>query len=181
MFVQIQTCPKMMRGLSHSRPMLRLFASSPKMLRPSPMNRAAGAALIAGSGLSSVGLSSAACEPIRLVNSTRSAPPGASHVFVSGMLPITPEGKKLVGEPIEVQARAALLNMKEAVQAAGGDLDSVVKVTVYIADIELWPRFNATYSEIFGDCKPARAVVPVPTLHYDFAVEVECTAVVKGV
>ena len=183
----------MMRGLSHSRPMLRLFASSPKMLRPSPMNRAAGAALIAGSGLSSVGLSSAACEPIRLVNSTRSAPPGghyshavvtppgASHVFVSGMLPITPEGKKLVGEPIEVQARAALLNMKEAVQAAGGDLDSVVKVTVYIADIELWPRFNATYSEIFGDCKPARAVVPVPTLHYDFAVEVECTAVVKGV
>ena len=65
--------------------------------------------------------------------------------------------------------------------AAGGDLDSIVKVTVYIADIELWPRFNATYSGIFGDCKPARAVVPVPTLHYDFAVEVECTAVVKGV
>ena len=82
------------------------------MLRPSPMNRAAGAALIAGSGLSSVCLSSAACEPIRLVNSTRSAPPGghyshavvtppgASHVFVSGMLPITPEGKKLVSRNI---------------------------------------------------------------------------------
>ena len=162
------------------------------MLRPSPMNRAAGAALIAGSGLSSVGLSSAACEPIRLVNSTRSAPPGghyshavvtppgASHVFVSGMLPITPEGKKLVGEPIEVQARAALLNMKEAVQAAGGDLDKR-RQGHGVHRGHRRGHASTRRTRNLGDCKPARAVVPVPTLHYDFAVEVECTAVVKGV
>ena len=132
------------------------------------------------------------CAPIRPISTPHCAPPGghysqavvsppgASLAFVSGMLPVTPDGEKLVDAPIEAQAAVALANLKAAVVAAGGDLDSIVKVTVYITDVELWPRFNATYSEFFGPCKPARAVVPVPTLHYGFAVEVECTAVVKS-
>ena len=57
------------------------------------------------------------------------APAGASLVFVSGMLPVTPAGEKLVDAPIEAQASCALENMRAALLAAGADLDSITKVT----------------------------------------------------
>ena len=48
-----------------------------------------------------------------------------------------------------------------------------------MTDGKLWPRFNAAYAEFFGEHRPARAVVPVPSLNHGVSVEIECTAVVK--
>ena len=53
-----------------------------------------------------------------------------------------------------------------------------MKVTVYVASIENWAEFNSAYAEIFGEHRPARAVVPVGPLHYGFGVEVDAVAFV---
>ncbi|HEY6547934.1 MAG TPA: RidA family protein [Vicinamibacteria bacterium] len=118
---------------------------------------------------------------------TGSAAPGGhySHaaaaggfVFVSGQLPIGPDGARDPGLGFGEQSRLALANLKAALDAAGARLEDVVKVTVYVSSIEGWAEFNAAYAELFGSHRPARAVVPVGPLHYGFAVEVEAVAFV---
>jgi 2-iminobutanoate/2-iminopropanoate deaminase len=97
-------------------------------------------------------------------------------VFVSGQLPVTAEGRLLTDAPFEVQARQTLENVGSALRSAGSSVSDLVQVRVYVTDIELWPTFNAIYAEWCGAARPARAVVPVPKLHYGFLIEVEATA-----
>ena len=97
-------------------------------------------------------------------------------VFVSGQLAINPlTGERLTGS-IEEQAEQCLKNIAETLKAAGSDLSRVLKMTVYISDIELWGEVNAVYARIMGDHRPARAVVPVNELHYGFKIEIEAIA-----
>lgn len=114
------------------------------------------------------------------------APPGGhySHavchgdlVFVSGQLGARADGTHTADLPFEDQVRQALANLRAALATAGADLDSVVKLTAYIVDVAHWPRFNAVYAEVMGAAKPARAVVPVPELHYGYLVELDAIAV----
>lgn len=97
-------------------------------------------------------------------------------VFVSGQLPVTPDGQLLADAPFEVQARQTLDNVGAALRSAGSSVGNLVQVRVYVTDIELWPAFNAIYAQWCGAARPARAVVPVPKLHYGFLIEVEATA-----
>lgn len=100
----------------------------------------------------------------------------AGLVFVSGQLPVTADGNLLSDAPFEQQARQVLANVGAALQSAGSSVDKLVQVRVYVTDIGLWPAFNAIYAEWCGAARPARAVVPVPQLHYGFLIEVEATA-----
>jgi 2-iminobutanoate/2-iminopropanoate deaminase len=120
---------------------------------------------------------------------TPNAPKPAGHysqaiihndvVYVSGQLPIDPQtGEKRIGS-IEEQTEQALKNLSEILQAAGSDINHVLKVTVYVSDIGLWDRVNAVYSKFFGEHCPARAVVPTRELHFGFQIEVEAIAAVK--
>ncbi len=97
-------------------------------------------------------------------------------VFVSGQLPVRPDGTHTADQPFEVQARQVLANLFAVLRAAGSSPERVLKVTVYIAGIGHWPEFNRLYAEAFGAAKPARAVVPVPELHHGYLVEVEAVA-----
>jgi reactive intermediate/imine deaminase len=97
-------------------------------------------------------------------------------LFVSGQLPVRPDGSHMADAPFEAQARQVLHNLLAIVQAGGSSPDRLLKVTVYIADIGHWPAFNRIYAEMLGDAKPARAVVPVPELHHGYLVEVEAVA-----
>ncbi|EGB06703.1 hypothetical protein AURANDRAFT_28780 [Aureococcus anophagefferens] len=97
-------------------------------------------------------------------------------LYVSGLLPVMPDGTKLAGKSFEVQATAALQNLRAVLEAAGASPKQLVSVRVYIADIDNWPAFNAMYARFCEDHKPARAVVPVPHLHYGLALEIEATA-----
>jgi len=119
---------------------------------------------------------------------TQNAPQPAGHysqavvhdgiVYVAGQLPIDPQtGEKRVGS-IEEQTEQALKNLFEILKAAGSDVDHVLKTTVYISDIELWGRVNVVYARLFGDHRPARAVVPTRNLHFGFQVEIEAIATV---
>lgn len=99
-------------------------------------------------------------------------------VFVSGQLPIAPDGTKLASEPFAKQVTQALANVEAILNAAGASIASLVQVRVYIVDIECWPEFNEIYAQWCGHARPARAVVPVPRLHYDCAVEIEAVAAI---
>ena len=125
---------------------------------------------------------SKAVEPI----STDAAPKPAGHysqgiahgdlVFVSGQLPVTLEGKALADKSFEEQVRQALANMLFIVAAGGSGPDRVLKVTAFIVGVENWPAFNKIYGEVFGASRPARSVVPVPSLHHGCLIELECIA-----
>jgi enamine deaminase RidA (YjgF/YER057c/UK114 family) len=78
--------------------------------------------------------------------------------------------------PFELQAQQVLANVAAALQGAGSSIGQLLQVRVYITDMAQWPAFNAIYAQWAGTARPARAVVPVPTLHYGCALEVEATA-----
>lgn len=99
-------------------------------------------------------------------------------VFVSGQLPIDAQGVKLVDASFEVQAEQVLANVRAALEGVGSSIAQLAQVRVYIVDVENWATFNQIYAKWAGDARPARAVVPVPHLHYGFGIEVEATAVV---
>ena len=127
-------------------------------------------------------MSNAAPQPI--------APPGLaapgghySHatvangfVFVSGQLPIAPDGTRLAEASFEQQAQQVLENVKTALAAAGSGIDRLVQVRVYLDAIENWPAFNTIYAQWAGDARPSRAIVPTGPLHFGFKVEVEAVA-----
>ncbi|MFC2116069.1 RidA family protein, partial [Bacteroidota bacterium] len=97
----------------------------------------------------------------------------------SGQLPIDPlTGEKNAG-PIEEQTMQVLKNISAVLDASGSSLDQVLKVTIFISDISLWGKVNEVYAEVFGDHRPARAVVPCRDLHFGFNLEVEAIAAVK--
>jgi 2-iminobutanoate/2-iminopropanoate deaminase len=99
-------------------------------------------------------------------------------VFVSGLLPVKPTGEKLTDANVETQITQVLESLEAILTAAGSAKNKVLKCTVYISDIEDWPTINKVYAAFFGEHKPARAVVPVGTLHYGLNVELEAVAAV---
>lgn len=100
-------------------------------------------------------------------------------IFVSGQLPINPETREPETGAIERQTELALRNVEAILQAAGSDLNSVVQMTIYISDMELWGAVNEVYKQVLGAHKPARAIVPVKDLHYGTKIEIQAIAAVK--
>ena len=98
-------------------------------------------------------------------------------VFISGQLPVLPDGTHTADEDFDTQARVVLDNFLAVASAAGAALEDVAKVTVYVVGIDNWPRFNLIYAERMGAHRPARAVVPVPELHHGYLIEIEGVAV----
>lgn len=101
---------------------------------------------------------------------------GGGLVFVSGQLPITPAGERLVDAPFEVQAAQVLANVREALLAAGSSVEQLLQVRVYVDDIAHWPAFDQLYRQWAGAARPARAVVPTGPLHFGLKVEMEAVA-----
>lgn len=122
--------------------------------------------------------------------STTNAPPAGGHysqgvvhdglVYVAGQLPIVPGRTEHVVGSIEEQTEQVLRNVAAVLQAAGSSLARTLQMTIYVTDISLWGRVNATYARILGDHKPARAVVPVGALHYGYQIEVQAIGAVAG-
>ncbi len=99
-------------------------------------------------------------------------------VYVAGQLPIDPFNGQHVSGTIEEQTRRVLENLKIILQASGSDLNHVLQVTIYLTDVNMWSQVNAVYAEVFGDHRPARAVVPTMPLHHGFLIELAATAAV---
>jgi len=125
-------------------------------------------------------------QDIFIVEPPGAAPPGGhySHgvgygdlLFVSGQLGIRKDGSHTADSDFEVQARQALQNLLTVLEAAGSGPQDVLKVTAYVVDVANWPRLDKVYAELMGQARPARAVVPVPALHYGYLVEIDAVAV----
>ncbi|MFE7356208.1 RidA family protein [Streptomyces sp. NPDC057543] len=118
-------------------------------------------------------------------DSPQLAPPAGhySHIathrgvaYISGQLPVTPDGSPLVGESFEAQARQVLSNLDACLATAGTSRDKLISVTVYVTDIGDWPAFDQVYKEWLGASRPVRAVAGARELHYGSAVEVHAVA-----
>lgn len=117
---------------------------------------------------------------------TPTASPPAGHysqavshqgtLYISGQLPVSPDGTHNVAAPFAVQAQLALDNLLAILKAAGGTPADLIKVTVYVAGVKHWPAFDQLYAAALGAHRPARAVVPVPELHHGYLIEIEAVA-----
>lgn len=96
-------------------------------------------------------------------------------VFVSGQLPIN-GATGVMAEGIEAQARQSLENIKAILEEAGLSMASVVKTTVFLADMSLFADMNKVYATFFEGEYPARSAVAVKALPKDALVEIECIA-----
>ena len=98
-------------------------------------------------------------------------------LFVSGQIPLDPQTGKIIGGDIETQTERVLENLKAVVAAEGLTLDSIVKTTIYLSDMNNFSRFNAVYGQYFPESPPARATVEVARLPKDVLIEIEAIAI----
>jgi 2-iminobutanoate/2-iminopropanoate deaminase len=98
-------------------------------------------------------------------------------VFSAGQIGIDPRSGEVVSGGIEAETRQALLNLQAVLQAAGASLENVVKMTVFLRDINEFGRMNGVYAEFFTAKPPARSAVQVAALPRGVAVEIEAIAV----
>jgi 2-iminobutanoate/2-iminopropanoate deaminase len=98
-------------------------------------------------------------------------------VFLAGQLPIDPKTNQTRNGPIEEQAAQVLDNLKAVLAADGMSMDNVVSTTVYVKNLDDFPKLNAVYGKYFTDKPPSRATVQVDRLPKDVAVEISAIAV----
>ena len=101
---------------------------------------------------------------------------GNGFVFCSGQIPADPKTGELVSGSITDQTRQSLSNVKGVIEAAGSSMDRVMKVTVFLKDMNDFSEMNAEYSKWFSDPPPARAAVEVARLPKDVDIEIEAIA-----
>ena len=94
-------------------------------------------------------------------------------VFISGQIPLIPDTMELVTGSIETQIRRVFDNLSAICMAAGGSLDDIVKLTVYLVDMANFPQVNAIMEQYFSAPFPARAAVGVSALPKGAEVEMD--------
>ena len=100
-------------------------------------------------------------------------------LFTSGVIPIDPETNTLVEGDVTVQARQAIGNLKNLIEASGSSMDKVVKTTVFIKDMNDFGKINDIYKDFFTSDFPARSCVEVARLPKDVLIAIEAIATVE--
>ena len=99
-------------------------------------------------------------------------------LFISGQLGVTPSGE-FAGADVKSQAQRSLQNLQAILSEAGLGFESVVKTTIFLADIADFAAVNEIYAEFFNEPYPARSTVAVKTLPKGGLVEIELVAATK--
>ncbi|CAN5762968.1 RidA family protein [soil metagenome] len=99
-------------------------------------------------------------------------------VFTAGQLGIDPRSGELAGDGVAQQAERAIANLEAILVAAGSGLASLVKVTVFLADIDEWSAVNEVYARLIPEPFPARSAFAVKDLPRGARVEIEAVATV---
>ncbi|MFC5714452.1 RidA family protein [Thalassorhabdus alkalitolerans] len=99
--------------------------------------------------------------------------------YSSGQIPLTPE-MEIVEGGVQEQTHQVFQNLKAVLAEAGASLDTVVKATVFIKNMDEFPLINEVYGEYFSEHQPARSCVEVARLPKDVLVEIEVIALIKG-
>ncbi|UXS75404.1 RidA family protein [Staphylococcus chromogenes] len=101
-------------------------------------------------------------------------------VYTSGQIPLNLEGN-IVSDDVETQTKQVFENLKAVLEAAGSDLEHVVKVLVFLSDMENFQKVNEVYGTYFTSHKPARSAVEVACLPKNVKIEIEVIAEVKDI
>ena len=101
-------------------------------------------------------------------------------VYTSGQIALTPEGgDELLSEDVIVQAVRVLKNLEAVLKEAGASMSSVIKTTIFLANMDDFAVVNEVYAEAFGNHKPVRSTVAVKTLPKNALVEIDAVALVE--
>jgi 2-iminobutanoate/2-iminopropanoate deaminase len=103
----------------------------------------------------------------------------AGLVYCSGQIALDPGTGAVVGGDVAGQTEQVLRNLSAVLRAAGADLGSVLRTTVYLRDMADFAAMNEVYTRAFGEARPARATVAVLGLPKDVRVEIDCIAAVN--
>lgn len=101
-------------------------------------------------------------------------------LFTSGQIPLDTEGN-IVSDDVKEQTKQVLDNLSVVLEEAGSDLNSVVKATIFISDMNEFQQINEVYGSYFSEHQPARSCVEVARLPKDVKVEIEVVGKVKGI
>ena len=101
-------------------------------------------------------------------------------MFISGQIPLDPNTGDLVSESIEDQAKQVLNNVKSICEAAGHSLDDIVKISIFLTDLNNFAVVNDVMKEYFSEPYPARATVEVSGLPLGVNVEIEAIVLLNG-
>ena len=97
-------------------------------------------------------------------------------VYSSGQLPLVPETGELISDDVKKATRQSLENVKAIVEASGSSVEKIVKVNIFLDDVNDFAAVNEAYAEFFGDHKPARSCVEVGKLPKNGLLEIEAIA-----
>ena len=96
-----------------------------------------------------------------------------NFVFISGQIPLDPATMEIVDGDFEARARRVFESLKALSEASGGSLNQIVKLTIYLTDLDNFATVNSVMSEYFDEPFPARAALGVASLPKGVDVEAE--------
>jgi reactive intermediate/imine deaminase len=99
-------------------------------------------------------------------------------VYLSGQIPLDPEKMTLVSENIDDQINQVFLNLRSVCEAAGGDLSNIVKLNIFLTDLDHFSIVNEIMSQYFTAPYPARAAIGVKSLPKGSKVEMDGVVVI---
>jgi reactive intermediate/imine deaminase len=114
----------------------------------------------------------------RAIGTYSQAVKAGNTLYLSGQIPLVPETMAMVEGDMEAQIRRVLDNLQAVARAAGGDLDDLVKLNVYLTDLAHFPLVNQVMAEYFSAPYPARAAIGVASLPRGAGVEMDAVMVV---
>jgi reactive intermediate/imine deaminase len=99
-------------------------------------------------------------------------------VYLSGQIPLHPDTMTLISPEFAAQAEQVFLNLQEVCKAAGGSLDKIVKLTIYLMDLSQFSIVNEVMTRFFSEPYPARATIQIAALPMTAQIEVDAVMVV---
>lgn len=97
-------------------------------------------------------------------------------LFVSGQIAIEKSSGKIITSDIEAETVQVMANLAEILKSAGTDFSGIVKTTIFLKDMDNFPKVNEVYGRYFKEAPPARETVEVSRLPKDVNVEISCIA-----
>ncbi len=104
--------------------------------------------------------------------------PAGTTVYLSGQIGLVPATGEMISEQFEEQVKQSFENMRAVVEAAGGRLDQIVKLTLFLTDLSKFSIANGIMADLLPEPFPARSTVGVASLHKGAQFEVEAILVI---
>ncbi len=99
-------------------------------------------------------------------------------LYTSGQIGLDPQSGNMVADDVATQAKQVVANLTAVIEAAGGQLNQIIKVTIFLENMDDFPVVNQIYADWLGDHRPARSTVAVAALPLAAKVEMDCIVAV---